>query len=288
PEGKSFAYWTTESENVAIANAQNSTTTFRMPDNRVTVTANYKDGSSGSSTTYSAIKSTSVTDTGATGGNGGSGGSNGGSGGSGSDGNVSGGTTTNVPDTNAQVVITKPGISNTDKASAKVNGSDDQFVVKITDDPNAYAAVEAALINKYGSLDNIRFAAMDISLYDATGTVMISDTSGLTVDVTIPIPDDLVQYGGNNKAAGVIDTQLDELTPRFNEIDGVPCISFTATHFSPYTVYTDTTSLSTDTDDSPATGDPIHPKWFLALGLACISILLFMKRDEKARVKGAV
>ena len=56
------------------------------------------------------------------------------------------------------------------------------------------------------------------------------------MDVTMPIPDDLRQYAGNNQAAGVVDDHLDKLPVKFNEIDGVPCISFTATHFSPYTI----------------------------------------------------
>ena len=178
----------------------------------------------------------------------------------------------------------KPGISDTDKASAKVNGSTDNFIVRITDDPTAAAQVETALINEYGSLDNIAYSAMDISLYDETGTVKLSDTSGLTVDVTMPIPDDLRQYAGNNQAAGVVDDHLDKLPVKFNEIDGVPCISFTATHFSPYTIYVETDNLTSATDVSPKTGDPIHPKWFLAIGLAALSLFLFLKKDEKVKI----
>ena len=38
-------------------------------------------------------------------------------------------------------------------------------------------------------------------------------------------------------------------------------------------------------DATPKTGDPIHPKWFLALGLACVSLILFFKRDKKVAIK---
>ena len=33
-------------------------------------------------------------------------------------------------------------------------------------------------------------------------------------------------------------------------------------------------------DSTPKTGDPIHPKWFLAIGMACISLILFFKKDK--------
>ena len=189
------------------------------------------------------------------------------------------------PDSNARVIISKPGISNTGVASATVEGSDDDFVVMITQNDLAEQEVQNALLKEFGSLDNIVYTAMDISLYDSTGTVPISDVSGLRVNITMPIPDAQISYGGNNKAAGVVDGSLDKLNARYNTINGVDCITFTATHFSPYTIYVDTANLTAATDMSPQTGDPIHPKWFLAIGLACVSIVLFMKRDEKPRAK---
>ena len=130
---------------------------------------------------------------------------------------------------------------------------------------------------------------MDITLYDSTGTTKITDTSGLSIDITIPIPDALVAYGGNNMAGAVINgDQLEELNESFTTINGVPCVRFTATHFSPYTIYVDTGNLTEGMlDVTPKTGDPIHPKWFLSIGLACLSIILFLKKDKKVKVKTA-
>ncbi len=246
--GKKFKNWTTDNTNITLASTRLAATTFTMPAGNVTVTANYEDNksSSGSSST---VSGNSNRDT-------------------------SGGT---------KVIITRPGISDTDLAAAKVNGSKDGFIVKISETAEATAAVEAALMNKYGSLDNIRYCAMDISLYDSTGTTKITDTTGYTVDITIPIPDALKEYAGNNKTAAVVNSQLENLAPKFSTIDGVPCVTFRATHFSPYTVYVDTQNLSaTGTlDSTPKTGDGIHPKWFLSIGLACISVALFMKKDRR-------
>ncbi len=230
-----------------------------MPANDVTVTANY-------------VAATTPTPTPI--------GTGGGSG---------GGSSTN--DGSTSVDITKPGISNKDLATANVNGSTDNFIVKITETDEATRAVADALTNKYGSLDNILYYAMDISLWDSTGTYQLTgdQISGLSVDITIPIPDALVAYGGNNMAGAVINgNQLESLNENFTTINGVPCIRFTATHFSPYTVYVDTGNLTEGMlDATPKTGDPIHPKWFLSVGLACLSIILFIKKDKASKVKTA-
>ncbi len=169
-----------------------------------------------------------------------------------------------------------------DKAYASVSGSTDSFVVKITESADAANQVATALANKYGDMTPIKYFAMDISLYDATGTNRITDTTGLKVNVTMPIPDALRQYAGNNKVGAVVNgTQLEDLACKFTTVDGIPCISFTATHFSPYTIYVDTNNLQVGLmDSSPKTGDPIHPKWFITIALAATSLFLFLKKDK--------
>ena len=252
--GSVFSKWVTESQGVSLASVSTTPTTFTMPANNVTITAEFT------------AAATPVSNSGSTG--------------------NSGGTTGNG---NTRVDITKPGISNKDLATANVNGSTDNFIVKITETDEATRAVQEALTNKYGSLESLLYYAMDISLYDSTGTYKITDTSGLSVDITIPIPDALVMYGGNNMAGAVINgNQLESLNESFTTINGVPCIRFTATHFSPYTVYVDTGNLTEGMlDTTPKTGDPIHPKWFLSIGLAGLSVILFMKKDKAVKVKTA-
>lgn len=255
--GTRFTQWTTNSPGVTLNQMTATATIFTMPENDVLVTANYEQGTAPVSPT---------------------------------------GTPAVVPGTNngqtqdngnTRVDIEKPGISNRDLATANVSGSTDNFVVKISETDEATRAVAAALTNKYGTLDNILYYAMDINLYDSTGTTKITDTTGLSVDITIPIPDSLVAYGGNNMAGAVINgDQLESLNENFTTINGIPCVRFRATHFSPYTIYVDTGNLvAGELDVTPKTGDPIHPKWFLSLGLACLSVILFLKRDKKVAVK---
>ncbi|MCR5595962.1 MAG: leucine-rich repeat protein [Lachnospiraceae bacterium] len=249
--GKAFDKWTTA--DATLASTTLSATTFKMPGKNVTVTANYKAGSSSSTVKYATGNSSRPVATGST---------------------ATGST---------QVQVNKGGVSNVDIASAKVRGSTDSFIVKVTETNEATNQVENALNNRFGSLDSLRYWPCDISLYDSTGNTKITDTTGLSIEITLPIPDTLRQYGGNNKVAAVSNNQLEELDTRFNTVNGTPTVTFTATHFSPYVIYADTNNLNASQmlDSSPKTGDPIHPKWFLAIGLFAGSIFMFLKRDKK-------
>ncbi|SDA40762.1 Leucine rich repeat-containing protein [Lachnospiraceae bacterium G11] len=248
--GKTFSNWSSN-DGVAFANSTSATTTFTMPAKNVTVTAYYTTSGSVSGNNNGANRNNAAGTTG------------------------------------TRVAINKPGISNTNLASAKVNGSTDDFIVKISETPEATAAVERALTNEYGSLDGLKYFAMDITLWDSNGATKITDTTGLSVDITIPLPDSLKDYAGNNKTAAVVNDYLEPLTPKFTTIDKVPCVTFRATHFSPYAIYVDTGNLSEGTrpDGTPKTADGIHPKWFLSIGLAALSLILFFKRDNKVRIK---
>lgn len=283
-----FSRWTTNNSAVTLASATSATTTLVMPASDLTVTANYKSKSDdddddddtnhrrpGTNTSTSTVPNRPGNSTNTNGTTGTvSNGTNGTNGNNGS--NNDGG---------SRIYITKNGVSNKDLASVSVSGSTDNFIVKITESEEATAAVEEALINKYGSLDGLVYFPMDISLYDSTGQNKITDTYGLNITVTMPIPDVLIQYGGNNRVAAADNGNLQQLTPRFTTIDGIACISFVPPHFSPYVIYVDTSNLTAGQtlDSTPKTGDPIHPKWFAAIGMACLSVILFVTSDGRGR-----
>ena len=245
PQGRKFASWKTSTTDLTIESSTKASTVITMPAKNAKITATYMDTGKA---------------------------------------NVSGNSTSSS--NNTSVIITKPGISDKDKASAHVSGSSDNFIVKISESLDAADEVQRALQKKYPDMSRIKYFAMDITLYDAKGENKITNTDGLKVNITIPIPDALREYAGNNRVGAVVNGELETLNPKFTTINGVPSISFTATHFSPYTIYVDTGNMvvSDTLDSTPKTGD-IHPKWFLSLGLACISIILFTKRDKRYTVK---
>ncbi|MBO4774985.1 MAG: leucine-rich repeat protein [Lachnospiraceae bacterium] len=247
PSGKVFDKWVVD-EGVSLVKAELAANYFVMPAKNVTVKATYKDDTSNKNNSNNS--------------------NNGGN-----------GNTSNAVKPNTTVSLTKGGFSNNNIASASVVGSSDNYVLKITDSQTAKAEVEDALLSKYDSLDNIKYVAMDISLYDSTGSVKIENTSDLKVSVTIPIPDDLVPYAGNNRVAYVVNGKLVDLNPKFTTINGVPCINFTAPHFSPYTIYVDTSNLSSSVSytptSTPKTGDGLSAKWYISIALFAASIIFF-------------
>lgn len=259
--GYEFSHWTISPADTPIASTVLSASVITMPASNVTVTANYKvKTGSGSGSGNSSVNNS----------------------------NRPNGTTGTVTNGGTTVVIDKNGLSNTGVVSAVVNGSSDNFVIKISESSEATEAVLRALVAEYGNdLSNIKYFPMDISLYDSTGTTKITDTTGLRISITLPLPDSLIPYAGNNKVAGVVNDRLDKLSPRFTTIDGVSCVTFTAEHFSPYVIYVDISRLSDGTvaDSTPKTGDGIHPKWFLSIGLACLSFVMFMQKDNKKKEK---
>lgn len=261
--GQEFDYWSIDPADTKIASKVLTASVVTMPEADVTVTAHYK------------VKSGLGVSTG-------SGNS------SGNNSNRPNGSQ-NIVSSGTTVVIDKNGLSNTGVVSVTVNGSSDNFTIKISENSSATEAVVRALMAEYGDdINSVKYFPMDITLYDSTGTKKITDTTGLSVQITLPLPDSLIAYAGNNKVAGVVNDKLDKLTPRFTTISGVPCVTFTAEHFSPYVIYVDTGNLTAGVaDNTPKTGDGIHPKWFLSMGLASISAVLFLKKDRRAtrRVK---
>ncbi len=290
PESSSkvFSKWTSTTTGVGFASATSATTTITMPASAVTVTANYKTRTADDEEDDDELealnnrKGTSTTATVTTGTNN-------------ATVTTTTGTVTNTTSsststtTGDSIAISKDGISNANVASTNVEGASDNFVVKVSDSGDAVTAAEEALKNKYGSLDGILYFPMDITLYDVTGKNKITDTTGLNVTVTIPIPDELIQYGGNVRVAAIENGQLQDLNVKFTTIDGISCMSFVPPHFSPYVIYVDTNNLVAGQmlDATPKTGDPVHPKWFLAIGMACLSVILFTTGDKKKKIKMA-
>ncbi len=256
-DGMVFDKWVTESSGVSFAGNTVAATTIIMPAGNAKVEATYKKAPSSGSNNNAPNNS----------GNGNNNGSNAGN------------------SSNTTVTVDK-NIWNENDVTASVSGSTDNFVLKITDSAYAKSEIEEALKAEYGSLDDLKYFCMDISLYDSTGTKKVANTDDLKVNITMPIPNDLVKYAGNNKIAHVVNGKLVPLNPKFTTINGVPCMTFVANHFSPYTIYVDTTNLSAGTiiDSTPQTGDILAPKWFVSIGMLALAVFLFVKKDKK-RIK---
>ncbi len=272
-----FSSWTVDADDLQINSKVLNGTIITMPDRDVTVIANFvtKDNNNNNGGENNNNNNNN----------------NGNNNGNNNNGNGGNNGVNELPVANGgtTVVIDKNGLSNTGVVSAVINGSSDNFRIKITGDSDSSEAIVRALMKKYGTLDCIKYFPMKISLYDSTGKKQIYDTTGLSISVTLPIPDSLIPYAGNNLVAYVplSGEKMKAVDAKFTTIDNVPCISFKAEDFGPYVIYVNTEDLSAGNiaDSTPKTGDGIHPKWFLSLGLAAVAAILFFYQDKRKGTK---
>lgn len=176
---------------------------------------------------------------------------------------------------------------------AAMPGNSESYVLKITDSDDSADKISAAYSELYGGKQPAGLMGFDISLYDSTGQIPITKLGRQYVTVQIPLP------AGKSEGLHLVtldsDGQLEAVEYQILELEDGNYIQFTARHFSPYGIYQSTSyggqgivvngktviSASGNKDDTPDTGDPIHPKWIFALGLLAASVALFFYKGKK-------
>lgn len=193
--------------------------------------------------------------------------------------------------------LSSSSIKDTDNAMAAIAGNSDAYVLKITDSESAAERISAAYGELYGGRTPAGLKAYDMSLYDDSGTVPITKLGRQYITVQFKLP---AGTAADNLHVVTIDQdgQLEALEHRILELEDEAYIQFTTSHFSPLGIYSYSavngqavvtngqaviTSLSGNKDDTPDTGDFIHPKWFLALGLFAGAVALFFYQGKRGR-----
>lgn len=188
-------------------------------------------------------------------------------------------------------------IKDTDGAMATIPGNSGVYMLKITDSENAAERISAAYGELYGGRTPAGLRAYDMSLYDNSGTIPITRLGRQYITVQFKLP-----AGTTTDNLHVVtldqDGQLEALEHRIVGMEDGTYIQFTTSHFSPLGIYSYSgvngqavvtngqaviTSLSGNKDDTPDTGDFIHPKWFLALGLFAGAVALFFYQGKRGR-----
>ena len=180
-----------------------------------------------------------------------------------------------------------------------IPGSEEDFILHIRESEDAAARISDAYGELYGGRTPSKLQAYEISLMDQTDTVPIHKLGKQTATVELSVPE-----GISTDQMHVVtldeDGQLEAVNYEVTESDGESKIRFTTSHFSPYGIYEydgfgGTGVVSNGKaiirggikDNTPDTGDLIHPKWFLALGLAALACaFLFYKGQGKKPVRG--
>lgn len=184
-------------------------------------------------------------------------------------------------------------------ASAVLDGSERNYILKIIDSSSAASAIKDVYGKYYGDIVPKNLLAFDITLQEADTSIPITALGRQKMEITIPMPEGI---GEENLHVVCLDAngQLEEVDSRISSIDGVDCLTFRAGHFSAYGIYNyDSgnaaainngqavfTSLSGNKDASPDTGDySIHPKWFFGAGLLFTGLALIFYRGKRRIIR---
>lgn len=143
----------------------------------------------------------------------------------------------------------------------------------------------------------MNFVAYDISLYEEESNVSITKLGKQSMRITMPLPDEL-ESGTLFILTADANGQLEDVPYWYDESDNEKKVTFEVNHFSDFGFYTSGTTVYAEgvskdgkviigsysqKDDSPNTGDFIHPKWVLAGGLffAALAVFFFRKKTYK-------
>lgn len=181
---------------------------------------------------------------------------------------------------------------------AALAGDDGAYVLRITDSADAGEKITSAYGELYGGREPSHLSAYEISLYDASGTVPITRLGKQEITVQVPLPS-----GISADSMHVVtldqDGQLEAVEHRVTTLEDGDYLQFTTSHFSPFGIYNYTgingqayvtdgkaviTSLTGNKDNTPDTGDPIHPKWFLTAGLLAGAVALFFYKGKPKKI----
>ncbi len=201
--GQQFSKWTTSGGGSFLSDT-NAVTTFTMPHSAVTVTA-----------TYQAIPNS----------------------GPGSD---DGG---NTPGKTITVVEAPKGIENPRQITVTPVGDafDRSIEVRLKDDPVAKAQIENALEQSplQSDMEDALVYPLDISMYIKGTDTKVQPKEGTSVEITCPIPADLLAKRDKLVVVCLIDGKLTVLPTTVVAKGNTYYVQFTASHFSPYAFVVD-------------------------------------------------
>jgi len=162
--------------------------------------------------------------------------------------------------------------------------------VKIKDSATVKQAIETALagLATQSNIDITTIIPLDINVYIKGTETKVQPSEGTSVTITIPIPENLLANKDKVKVVCIIDGKLTFIDTKVILVEGVYCVQFNATHFSPYglIVNNEATQTPADAGNSPKTGDNNRtiPLAILAsLSLVTIEVILKKRKYKVAK-----
>ncbi len=136
-------------------------------------------------------------------------------------------TPTPEPERTVEVIETPKEIKNPEKITVKPVGEafDKSVEVRLKDDPQVKKVIEDALddVLKEELKDTTVFP-LDISLYIKGTDTKVQPNEGTSVEITCPVPEDLLASKESVKVVCIIDGKLTVLETKLVQVDGVWCV----------------------------------------------------------------
>ncbi len=183
---------------------------------------------------------------------------------------------------------------------ATLPGSEETLLLHIKDSGEAGNSISSAYSELYGGKLPSELLGFDMTLYDAGGQIPIRKLGKQYMTVMIPLPDGY-SYGAFHMVTLDEDGQLEAVEHQVVSLSDGDYIQFKTNHFSPFGIYkysgygeysgygvvSDGSAFVqlSGKDDTPETGDFIHPKWVLVFGLFAAAVALFFYKGKKVKLK---
>ena len=188
-------------------------------------------------------------------------------------------------------------VLSSDKESimATMPGNDGSYVLRIKDSQQAAEQIAASYGELYGGSHPTGLYGFDIALFESGGQIPITKLGKQYITVLMPKP------AGSPDGLHVVtldgDGQLEAVEFQIVNLEDGSYIQFTTSHFSPFGIYKAGSNVGEgvvsngtafvngigNKDDTPDTGDFIHPKWVFAAGLFAASVALFLYGTGKKK-----
>lgn len=161
-------------------------------------------------------------------------------------------------------------------------GSSTEYLLNVIKDSYINEDLKEAYKRIYGDTVPANFTSYKIWLTDTDDEVKLTKFGKQTLPITIELPDNMPTTNLHVVCTDE-DNQLEDLPFEVVINDGKMYVKFSISHTGNYGLYSfNSTSVSLyDLDESPDTGDYIHPKWFLAVGLFALGLVLLLIKTKK-------
>ncbi len=127
---------------------------------------------------------------------------------------------------------------------------DNSVEVRLKEDTTTEDKIRTAMeaVSSALNLDNVQIFPLDISIYLKGTDTKVQPKEGTAVIITCPLPTEMLVNMDKLVVVCVIDGKLQVLPVTLVTKEGVLCVQFTATHFSPYAIVIDKDNKLADYD----------------------------------------